>query len=266
MPSSVVKPNTSCFSRSSSCLNVPFACAPARTSPSPRTTVADMRTGPFSVIAATPWTIRSARSKRPTRAAVLGSARPRIPVGEVGIGGEGEIVAAVFFLTAADDHGPEGVAQRQHLPGVCHHDRAIALPRRHESGSEPEADLGVSRLLCGLGFEGGDFRGRNTFGPWPACAGHDQTAQTQEQGPATSQRRGLPPNEGGGSYWCLTGTAMTRVTGTDIRRETRLIRKAMRRRRGGHHAVEGAKRGRCRRLTLRFAASDASCAPGPRSA
>ena len=42
-------------------------------------TVADMRTGPFCVIAATPCTIRSARSNRPTRAAVLESARPLCP-------------------------------------------------------------------------------------------------------------------------------------------------------------------------------------------
>src|SRR5579859_4957643 len=35
---------------------------------------------------------------------------------------------------------------------------------------------------------------------------------------------------------------------------------------GGHHTVTGAKRGRCRRLTRRFGASDASCAPRPRSA
>ncbi len=71
-------------------------------------------------------------------------------------------------------------------------------------------------------------------------------------------------------YRCLTGTAMTRVTCAPLRGANGLIRKAARtahlRRLGGHQTVGGAKRGRCRRLTLGFAASDASCAPGPRFA
>src|SRR6266540_602456 len=46
---------------------------------SARTAIADRRTGPFCVIDATPCTIRSARSRRPTRAAVPGSARALCP-------------------------------------------------------------------------------------------------------------------------------------------------------------------------------------------
>jgi hypothetical protein len=166
-------------------------------------------------------------------------------------------------------------------------------------------------LLCGLGFEGGNFSGRDRSGPWPppAGAGHDKTHHSQEQVPRTSQNLGLHLGEGGvrcpwleaaqepcvvrGAryarphgrrtthhapiYRCLTGIAMMRVTCAPLRganvqcptaecpTEQRLIRKAKRSRRGGHHTVEGQYRERCRRLTLGFAASDASCAPGPRS-
>ena len=107
--------------------------------------------------------------------------RLRVAVREVGIGGEREIVAAVLLLAAADDHGAERLSRRQHLAGVCHHDGAVALPRRHERGSEAEADLSISGLLGCLGFEGGDFRGCNGSKPWPprasaAGAGHGQNA------------------------------------------------------------------------------------------
>jgi hypothetical protein len=39
------------------------------------------------------------------------------------------------------------------------------LPRRHEGGSEAEADLRAPGLLCRLSFEGGDFRRSNRTRP-----------------------------------------------------------------------------------------------------
>ena len=104
------------------------------------------------------------------------TSRLRVLVRKVGVGRERQVVAAVFLLAAADHHRAEGFGRRQHLSGVCHDDRAVTLPCGHEGGRETEADLRVCGLLCGLGFEGGDFRGSNGTRPWPSCASHDQTA------------------------------------------------------------------------------------------
>src|SRR5207237_1886874 len=95
---------------------------------------------------------------------------------EVGVGGVGEVIAAVFFLTAANYHRTKGFAGRQHFASGRGDHRAIASSRSHEGGGESESDLRVTGLLGCLGFEGGDFCRADRAGSWPASAGHDQTA------------------------------------------------------------------------------------------
>src|SRR5206468_6121507 len=85
---------------------------------------------------------------------------------------------------------------RQHLSRIRDHDGRIAAAGGHQGGGETETDLRIRGLLLRLGPKGGDFRWRNGSRPWPATTGHRQTAHDEEQAPAASQRRGLPPREG----------------------------------------------------------------------
>ena len=85
------------------------------------------------------------------------TARLGVAACEVGVGGVGEVIAAVFFLTPTNYHRAKGFAGRQHFAGGRDDHRAIASSRSHEGGGEPESDLSVTGLLGCLGFEGGDF-------------------------------------------------------------------------------------------------------------
>ena len=68
------------------------------------------------------------------------AARLRMEGSEVGVGGEGEVVAPPLLLAPPYDQRSDGVGRRQQLPGVRHNDRCVAPASCHESSREAETD------------------------------------------------------------------------------------------------------------------------------
>jgi hypothetical protein len=131
------------------------------------------------------------------RAHTRQAARLGVAAGKIGVGGVGEVEAAVLLLALSDHHRPQHVVRGQHLRRVDDDDGAIASAGRQQRRGETEANGSVCRLLCCLGCEGGDFGGGDRRRSRPTRTGRDNTAHCKEHCPATSQRRDSRLGEGG---------------------------------------------------------------------